>query len=63
MKEGKGRNRTGSLYRRWKGKRYRLGDSRAKGQGTIYLRYTVGGKIIVTSLETARVEPLVPAQA
>jgi integrase len=56
MKEGKGRNRTGSLYRRWKRKRYRLGDSRAKGQGTIYLRYTVGGKTIVTSLETASEE-------
>ena len=56
MKEGKGRNRTGSLYRRWKGKRYRVDDLRAKGKGTIYLRYTIAGKSIVTSLETASEE-------
>jgi len=62
MKEGKGRNRTGSLYRRWKGERYRIGDSRARGQGTIYLRYTVGGKVIVTSLDTASEEEALKKQ-
>jgi len=55
MKEGKGRNRTGSLYRRWKEKKYKLDDPRARGKGSIYLRYTVSGKVIETSLKTASV--------
>ncbi len=55
MKARKGRNRTGTLYRRWKGGRYSIDDPTAKGKGTIYLRYTVGSKAVVISLKTADV--------
>lgn len=55
MREGKGRNRTGSLYRRWKGKKCRVNDADAK-EGKIYLKYTVGGKTIETSLGTSNID-------
>jgi phage regulator Rha-like protein len=55
MKSGKGRNRTGSLYRRWQGKKYSIADTSVKGCGIIYLKYTVGGKTIEESLKTADV--------
>lgn len=53
MTEGKGRNRTGRLFRRWKGKKYPIDDPAAKGQGVIYLRYMVAGKTIEKSLKTS----------
>ncbi len=56
MKEGKGRNRTGSLYRRWKGGKYKVNDPAGVGKGIIYLRYSVGGKVIETSLKTSSIE-------
>ncbi len=63
MKSGKGRNRTGSLYRRWQGQKYNIEDSSAKGEGAIYLRYTVGGKTIEESLKTADVTEAKKKQA
>lgn len=53
MNEGRGRNRKGTLYRRWKGKKYAIDDPEAKGHGTLWLRYTVAGKKIEASLGTA----------
>lgn len=53
MNEGRGRNRKGTLYRRWKGEKYAIDDPSAKGQGVIWLRYTVAGKRIESSLRTA----------
>jgi integrase len=55
MNEGRGRNRKGTLYRRWKGKKYAIDDPEAKEQGTIWLRYTVAGKKIEASLGTANI--------
>ena len=63
MKAGKGRNRTGSLYRRWQGQKYSIDDSSVKGFGAIYLRYTVGGKTIEESLKTADVTEAKKKQA
>jgi len=53
MKTVKGRRRTGTLYRRWKGKKYPPDDPAAKDKGSIYLKYKVGGKTIVTRLGTS----------
>ncbi len=44
MTEGKGRTRTGNLYRRWKGKKYPIDDPVGKDNGVIYLRYMVAEK-------------------
>jgi len=63
MTEGKGRNRTGSLYRRWKGKKYTINDPAGKDQGVIYLRYMVAGKSVDESLKTANIEEAKRAQA
>lgn len=63
MKSGKGRNRTGSLYRRWQGKKYGIDDSFAKGKGVIYLKYTVAGKTVEESLRTADIKEAKKKQA
>lgn len=48
-----GRNRSGSLYRRWKGKEYTIDDKVAMGQGIIWLRYMLNGKRQKISLKTS----------
>lgn len=53
MNEGRGRNRKGTLYRRWRGEKYTIDDPEAKGHGIIWLRYTVAGKRIEASLRTS----------
>lgn len=52
----KGRNRSGSLYRRWDGKEYGVKDKTALGKGIIWLRYMVAGKTLKQSLGTADIE-------
>jgi len=63
MTEGKGRTRTGNLYRRWKGKKYPVDDPVGKDNGVIYLRYMVAGKSIDKSLKTADIDVAKKAQA
>lgn len=63
MASVKGRRRTGSLYRRWKGKNYPVDDPVAKKAGTIYLRYKINGKSISQSLGTADIDEARKKQA
>jgi hypothetical protein len=48
-----GRNRSGSLYRRWQGKEYPIADKIAQGKGVIWLRYMLNGKRQKLSLKTS----------
>jgi len=52
MNVGRGRNRKGTLYRRWKGKKFDINDPIALGKGGIYLRYMVSGKTFDEALKT-----------
>ena len=52
----KGRNRSGSLYRRWQNKEYPIDDKATQGKGVIWLRYMLNGKTHKTSLKTADTE-------
>jgi len=48
-----GRNRSGSLYRRWQGKEYPINDKATQGKGVIWLRYMLNGKRHKISLKTS----------
>ena len=52
MNEGSGSNRKGSLYRRWRGKKYYDLEAPETKGGVIWLRYMVAGKTIEQSLKT-----------
>lgn len=56
MAVDKGRNRTGSLYRRWKGKKFPVDDPEAIGKGIIWLRYMVAGTVVEQSLKTTDID-------
>jgi integrase len=63
MNEGRGSNRKGTLYRRWKGEKdYDLDNLKTK-TGVIWLRYMVAGKIIEQSLKTKDADEAIRKQA
>ena len=47
------KKRTGTLYRRWKGKDYSIDDPIAKDKGSIWLKYDLHGKTTRKSLKTS----------
>jgi integrase len=55
--------RTGTIYRRWKNKRYKIDDPEALGKGKIWLRYKVDGEAHDESLGTADIDEAKMKQA